>query len=121
VSDLFDWCAGAQLRDHGMAVANDAQESKAPGWSARAGAAIVRVALAQPTVHVDDVLAIFTEQPEHPNAWGSVWQQAVRDGVIRRSGRLRETRDRRKHRHQYPVYLSLVYRGAAGEAASTER
>jgi hypothetical protein len=111
--DLFSWADGAALRDTGMAIAREAQERDAPGWTERAYAVIYSVARRQPEVHVDDVLAIFREQPAHPNAWGSVWQRAVRDGVISRTGRLRETQDRRKHRHQYPVYRSEIF----GEAA----
>jgi hypothetical protein len=108
--DLFDGAAGAALRDAGMTVASDAQERAAPDWLERAYQAIVRVALESPSVHVDDVLAIFLERPDHPNAWGSVWTQAIRNGVISRTGRTRETNDRRKHRHQYPIYRSEIYR-----------
>ena len=111
--DLFAWADGAALRDSGMAAAGEAQERDAPGWAERAYQAIRIVARRDPEVHVDDVLAIFREQPAHPNAWGSVWQRAVRDGVISRTGRLRETRDRRKHRHQYPVYQSEIFAGAS--------
>jgi hypothetical protein len=116
--DLFAWADGAALRDTGMAAASEAQERDAPGWADRAYHAITIVARMRPEVHVDDVLAIFREQPAHPNAWGSVWQRAVRDGVISRTGRLRETQDRRKHRHQYPVYRSEIFaNGAMGEAS----
>jgi len=104
--DLFSWADGAALRNTGMAIAREAQERAAPGWAERAYQAIVGVARFRPTVHVDDVLAVFGEPPEHPNAWGSVWQRAIRDGVITPTGMLRESRDRRKHRHQYPVYRS---------------
>ena len=116
--DLFTWADGAALRDTGMTIANEAQERDAPGWSDRAYRAIVMVARYRPEVHVDDVLAIFREQPAHPNAWGAVWQRAVRERVISRTGRLRETQDRRKHRHQYPVYRSEIFaNGAMGEAS----
>jgi hypothetical protein len=86
------------------AIVSEAQERAAPGWAERAYRAIVTVARNQLLVHVDDVLAFFCEPPEHPNPWGSVWQRAIRDGVITRTGMLRESCDRRKHRHQYPVY-----------------
>jgi hypothetical protein len=125
--DLFSWAraqpepapgldpggaAGAALRDSGMALASQAQEHERPGWGERAYQAIVAVARLRATVHVDDVLRIFREQPEHPNAWGSVWQKAIRDGVITRSGTVRETQDRRKHRHRYPVYASAIFGSA---------
>lgn len=107
--DLFNWAEATALRDAGMAVASAAQERDDPGWAHRAYMAIVWVANRQATVHVDDVLLHFCDQPEHPNAWGAVWQRAIRDGVIRRTGTVRESRDPRKHRHQYPVYASLIF------------
>lgn len=107
--DLFTWADGATLRDTGMAAASEAQERDAPGWAERGYQAIVFVALRQSTVHVDDVLRVFSEEPQHPNAWGGVWRRAIADRVISRSGTVRETRDRRKHRHQYPVYASEIF------------
>jgi hypothetical protein len=110
--DLFSWAdntTGAALRDAGMTTAAQAQERVAPGWAERAYQAIIAVARQRASVHVDDVLQVFREPPQHPNAWGAVWQKAIREGVITRSGIVRETRDRRKHRHQYPVYLSALY------------
>jgi hypothetical protein len=56
---------------------------------------------------------VFAEAPRHPNAWGAVWHRAIRDGVIRRSGEFRESRDPRKHRHCYPVYVSQLQTQAA--------
>ena len=110
MTDLFDWREGAELRDRGMAVAEAAQERDAPGWSDRAYAAIVRVARAQPTVHIDDVRLVFDEEaPGHPRAWGAVWARAIRDGVIEPTGMVRKTTDPRKHCHPCPVYRSLVY------------
>jgi hypothetical protein len=114
--DLFAWAdaTGAALRDGGMATAAEAQERASPGWANRAYHAIVVAARQRATVHVDDVLRIFPEEPEHPNAWGSVWSRAIRNGVISRTGTVRETQDRRKHRHQYPVYASALYGPRAG-------
>jgi hypothetical protein len=112
--DLFSWADGAALRDSGMALASQAQEQERPGWAERAYHAIVVAARMRATVHVDDVLQIFREAPEHPNAWGAVWQKAIRDGVITRSGTVRETQVRRKHRHQYPVYASAIFARGGG-------
>jgi hypothetical protein len=107
--DLFSWADGAALRDGGMTTAAEAQERVAPGWADRAYHAIVVAARTSASVHVDDVLRIFPEPPEHPNAWGAVWSRAIRNGVISRSGLVREAQDRRKHRHQYPVYASAIF------------
>ncbi len=112
-TDLFGWADGAARRDRGMAIASEAQEHDVPGWAARAYAAIVVVACHQPTVHVDDVLRIFREQPAHFNAWGAVWQRAIRDGVISRTGMIRECRDPKKHRHLSPLYRSEIFDRAA--------
>ena len=106
------WADGAALRDAGMALATEAQEQEQPGWGERAYQAIVRLAYRQSTVHVDDLLRVFTERPRHFNAWGGVWRRAIADGVITRTGAVREAADRRKHRHHYPVYRSEIF-GAA--------
>jgi hypothetical protein len=110
--DLFAWADGAALRDARIMTAAEAQERCAPGWAERAYQAIRTVAWCSPTVHVDDVLRVFPDRPLHPNAWGAIWSRAIRERVISRTGQIRETQDRRKHRHQYPVYRSLIY-GAA--------
>ena len=105
--DLF---GGAGLRDAGMSQASEAQEDETPGWHGRAYAAICTVARQQSQVHVDDVLMIFREQPRHFNAWGAVWMQAIRDGVIARTGTIRPCEfDPLKHKHNYPVYRSLLF------------
>lgn len=108
--DLFSYAQAQNLRDRGMQLAVDAQDQGNFGWSERAYAAIERVAREHTTVHVDDVLQRFTEQPDRPNAWGAVWQRAIRNKVIRHSGRVRPCKvDRRKHAHQYPEYVSLFF------------
>ena len=110
MSDLFSWADGAALRDAGMALAGEAQEQEQPGWGERAYQAIVRVASMQSTVHIDDVRRVFHEEaPNHPRAWGGVWRRAIADGVISRTGAMREAADRRKHRHHYPVYRSEIF------------
>ena len=101
---------GANLRDEGTSLAQDAQDATAPGWSERAYAAIVAVACRADEIHRDDVCAVFTEDPEHFNAWGAVWLRALRDRVIAPAGKYRRSRDRKKHAHVYPVYRSLVRR-----------
>ena len=91
-----------------MALAGEAEDALSPGWADRAYQVIERIACRQAQVHVDDVLAEFAEEPNHPNAWGQVWMRAIRAGIIRHSGHFRSTADRRKHRHNYPIYESLI-------------
>lgn len=110
--NLFEYAErAAQLRDAGMSLARIAQDDKAPEWSGLAYEAILRVARANETVHVDNVLTIFKLAPHHPNAWGSVWMRAIKAGVIERTGLVRPClTDTGKHKHQYPIYRSRVYR-----------
>lgn len=106
-----------ELRDTGMALARDAQEQKAPGWTDLAYRAIESVARSQATVHVDDVARVgegWLPEPAHANAWGSVWQKAIRRGLILRSGSVRPAggsykAHAHKHGRAYPVYMSLVF------------
>lgn len=111
-ANLFEYAErAAQLRDTGMALARIAQDDKAPEWAALAYEAILKAARSKETVHVDDVLAIFKVVPHHPNAWGSVWMRAIKAGVIERTGMVRPClSDTGKHKHQYPIYRSMVYR-----------
>uniref|UniRef100_UPI002589E531 hypothetical protein n=1 Tax=uncultured Methylobacterium sp. TaxID=157278 RepID=UPI002589E531 len=95
-------------RDAGMQVAAEAEAAEQPGFKALAYATILRLAREQPTVHIDDVLAACPVRPRHPNAWGAVWMQAIREGVIERTGEMRHSDDPRKNKHLYPVYRSLV-------------
>jgi hypothetical protein len=110
-ADLF--AGGAERRDSGMAIAADAQEADEPGWSARAYQAIVRIAQERSEIHTDDLAANFAEPPRHFNAWGSIWMQAIRAGIIERTGRYRHSTDPKKHAHVYPVYRSRLFNGAA--------
>lgn len=95
-------------RDAGMQVAAEAEAAEQPGFKALAYATILRLAREQLTVHIDDVLAACPVRPRHPNAWGAVWMQAIREGVIVRTGEMRHSTDPRKNKHLYPVYRSLV-------------
>ncbi len=107
--DLVD--LAEDLKQRGMFLATAAQEFVSPLWSERAYQAIRRLATRQQHVHVDDLLRTFMERPAHPNAFGAVWQRAIRERIIIHSGRVKPcTVDPTKHKHQSPVYLSLIYR-----------
>jgi hypothetical protein len=99
---------GTELRDEGMALASDAQERETPGWHARAYGALVELARLRGQIHTDDLADFFTEKPHHFNAWGAVWKQAVKEGVIERTGHVRMSLDPNKHGHAAPVYRSLL-------------
>lgn len=107
MSDLVEMAQ--QLRDRGMSLAELAQDAASPCWSERAYEALVAVARMSPVVHVDQVLAAFDDKPVSHNAWGSVWMRAIKAKVIVHSGRVMPSRDVAKHRHNSPIYTSLIY------------
>jgi hypothetical protein len=102
---------GKDLRDTGMVRAQVAQEFTAPGWSDRAYGEIERIASIQEFIHANDLRGF--EKPSHPNAWGGVWMRAIKNRIIARTGRIEPCIDPLKHKHNSPVYRSLVYRGLA--------
>lgn len=108
---LFDHAIAERRRDRGIGLAAEAQDRSVPDWGERAYEAIARLAEVQAEIHVDDVLRVFMTKPEHPNAWGSVWQRAIRDGLIERTGRVKPSADAKKNSHNYPIYRSAAYRG----------
>lgn len=96
---------GRKLRDDGMSEAVDAEGNQ---WASMAYKVMCLIAKTQPTVHVDDVIGAVG-QPDHPNAWGSVWMRAIKNGVLQRTSETRQTADPLKHAHRYPVYASNLY------------
>jgi hypothetical protein len=106
--DLLEY---ARLRrDDGMAMASQAQDETQPNWSQIAYQAIENIARRQVHIHIDHVLCAGVPQPHHPNAWGSVWMRAIRNGIIQRSSETRPcTVDPIKNAHRYPVYFSRIY------------
>jgi hypothetical protein len=103
---LFD---GPTRRDQGMARASGAQDRDEPDWSIRALEALIALARRQPELYTDDLTAAFAQPPKHFNAWGAVWLQAIRAGVIERTGRYRNSTDPKKHAHVYPIYRSRLF------------
>jgi hypothetical protein len=94
-------------RDAGMATAAAAEGAE---FAIEAYATLLKIARRQPTVHVDDVLAAMRIRPQHPNSWGRVWVEALRNKVIEPSGATKLCQfDARKNAHRYPVYRSLIY------------
>lgn len=107
--NLFDYAAAQSQRDRGIMRASIAQELNSPGYGERLYQAIVKVAGRQEFLFVDDVRAIFTEQPSHPNANGSPWVRAVNDGIIEKTGRLIQSARKSTNAHSYPQYRSKIY------------
>jgi len=102
---LLDY--GERLKQRGMALAECAQEWSSPGSTEEAFLALVAVARRQATVHANDLRHVRLERP---NAWGSVWARAIREGIIERTNEVRPCSDPLKHKHNSPLYASLIYR-----------
>lgn len=100
-------------RDAGIAQAEGANPAL---WRAYAYAKLRALAEQRATVHVDDLYAVLEWHPTSPNAMGGLWLQAIREGLIERTGEYRATRLPGKHSHVYPVYRSLVWQGRANAA-----
>jgi hypothetical protein len=95
------------LRERGMSLAADAQDRAAPAWADEAFNAIVKVARCQSTVFVDDVWPKVAP-PAHHNAWGAVWMRAIKGRIIEKTEKRKHSIAPRKHKHEYPVYRSLI-------------
>lgn len=96
-----------ELRNRGMSLASGAQAHAEPEWAEVAFQVIVKVARQKSTVHVDDVWPI-APNPKHPNAWGAVWMRAIKGRIIEKTEKRKHSIAPRKHKHEYPVYRSLI-------------
>lgn len=97
-----------RLRAEGQSLAIHAQEAKSPGWSEKIYAEIVRIARSKEFVHVNDLLGF--EEPEHPNAYGPIWQRLIADKVLEWTSTFQRCVDPKKRGRQSPVYRSLIWR-----------
>lgn len=102
---LFDYDQACRLKAEGM----ERVSGHSPGFSEQAYQALVRVAKRQLVLFADDLIAELNGlQPNHCNAWGPIYQRAVRDGVIQRTTEVRPSRVVSKRARLCPVYLSLI-------------
>lgn len=106
--------AARSARNHGMQVAIDHAEDRAPGWGDVAYQFLVRYAASHCRFISEDVSDASKKwgmvQPPTDRAWGSVYRKAVRNGVIAQDG---VGRSRRRHASICPMWRSLVFREAA--------
>jgi hypothetical protein len=99
-------------RDAGMIEAEFAETLSGSDYPEALYAAICHVARRQIEVHIDDVLRHCKVQASHPNAAGSAWVRAIKDGVILRTGTVRPClSDPKKRVHNYPLYRSGLFHG----------
>ncbi len=101
------------LRDEGMARALDHAETDCPGWSDTAMAFLKRYA----EEHAEFTAFMVTAASEldrsfplvsNPRAWGQVYRQAMKMGVIEKTDRFMP--HPRRHACPAMVFSSLVYR-----------
>lgn len=110
--DDDDGAAGHLLKTEGMFLAAHAQDSDDDGrWAAEALATIHAIALSQKYLDSADVRAYGLIKPRHHNAWGSVWQAAIRKKWIAETNEQpRRTSTRREaHGAKMTRYKSLIF------------
>lgn len=87
----FPFVTGQDLRDAGMHTAISNADEQVPDWSTEAMRALQMYLLAYPNDefmaedvrnYAYDTLAV--PYPPHCRAWGSIFQRAAREGLIRR-------------------------------------
>ena len=101
-------------RDAGMQRALDHAEGDSPGWSDVAFLFLKQFAATHERFISEDVSDASKEwgmvQPPTDRAWGQIYRRAIKEGVIKQDG---AGRSRRRHASICPMWLSLIYRGAA--------
>lgn len=102
---------GEVLKQRGIRRAADAERRKDPGWPGRALEAIERVATHNEYLDADLVRDHGIDEPHHPNAWGSVWQEAIRREWIEESHDQPRRKSSRPEAHAAKMtrYRSLIY------------
>jgi hypothetical protein len=82
-------------------------------WQRVALAAIERIARSQETLTTDDVWE-HVEAPSEPRAVGCAMRRAAREGLIRKTGRVKPSRRKECHGRDVAVWRSLVWEGGLG-------
>lgn len=97
----LDWKAtlGEALKTHGM---QQAEEGASDGWKETWSQAIRLLAVIGDPFTSDDVRAIAGEPWDHPNACGSLFHRAAREGLIRQVG---YRKSERAKLHKHPLTL----------------
>lgn len=99
--------------DKKQAGMDRAADGEGPEWREYAFAALRQLAERKERLFVDDLYEVCDWLPKSPNAWGKVWQRALKDKVIVEANvPRRKSQLPGKHAHKYPVYESLLYRRA---------
>jgi hypothetical protein len=99
---------GADLRDAGMAQVWD---NTPDNWRTIALTLLYQLAKHHREVTADDLQQVLPPLPlgTHPNVIGTLWMDAVRQHVIRHTGRSKLSSRRDARARRVPIYESLVY------------
>lgn len=97
-------------RDEGIARVTTAAD---PEWVERARAAVEQVASAHKVFTADEVWLTGLDRPREGRAMGAVMLWAVRQGLIRKTDRVRPSTIRSNHCKPQHIWESLVAEAAA--------
>lgn len=104
---------GDALKDHGMLLASEAEDRERAWWRHHALERLRDLAELSEFLDSDDLRDWGVEEPKHPNAWGSVWQKAVKEGWIEEAVGQQRRKSQRPtaHASKMTVYRSLIWCG----------
>lgn len=80
-------------------------------WKTKALEAIRSLAKEKQRIHPNDIQNFFIEEPSHPNHWGIVWLQAMREGIIIPTEEYIPLSKPQSHGRRSRIYLSTLNNG----------
>jgi hypothetical protein len=106
--DLFELAEARNLRDKGIASVMEASED----FKDYARVGLERWLRMLPVGHEfisEEFRSFYTEHglgpaPKHFNAWGALWNWAVKRGIVEPVGRLEQTTRKSRHAQKMQVY-----------------
>lgn len=78
-------------------------------WKANAAVAVENCAKRFNEFTTDEVWDALDEQPREPRALGGVMRRAARDGLIRKTNRVRNSTATKRHSRPMTIWESLCY------------
>lgn len=101
--------SGEERRDVGMNRARAANDDKDPLWRKETLEVFRKAALDHEFVYPDLLRRRGAREPIHPNAWGSIWTKAKKQGWIQEApGKRRKSERPPAHAKKQVVYRSLI-------------
>jgi len=104
--------SGRQARDSALEAAERAAKK---AWFDDALLVVERVAIMRDDFTADDVRSFHDSYgftcPSEGRVWGAVMMQAIRRGMIEKTGSYRQSTRKTNHARDLPVYRRAVHRG----------